>query len=139
MPPTRQSTGIPPIYRGPPIWEDIKKLKRLPPRTGRGPLSVLEKLAILDDMRWEFSVRRIANEYGMSLGSVKRFKSGILGDPLSVFRLPVIRRYRNGQFQCRVCGEPRNTLSQVQRHVLSHIVAYEIAKNIDLNDVPEVE
>ncbi len=73
MPRTRQSTGIPPIYRGPPIGEDIKKLKRLPPRTGRGPLPVLEKLAILDDMRWEFSVRRIANAYEMPLGSVKRF------------------------------------------------------------------
>ncbi len=137
MPRTRQSTGIPPIYRGPPIREDIKKLKRLPPRTGNGPLSVLEKLAILNGMRWGLSVSRIANAYEMSLGSVKRFKSGILGDPLSVFGLPVIRRFRKRQFQCRVCGEPRNTLSQVQRHVLSHFVAYEIAKNIDLNDMPE--
>lgn len=136
MPSTRQSMGI---YREPPIMQDIKNLKRLPPRTGRGPLSVLEELAILNGMGWRLTVSRIANAYGMSLGSVKRFKSGILGDPLTVFRLPVIRRYRNGQFQCRVCGEPRNTLSQVQRHVLSHFVAYEIAKNIDLNDIPEVQ
>ncbi len=93
MPRTRQSTGIPPIYRGPPIWEDIKKLKRLPPRTGRGPLSVLEKLAILDGMRRGLSVSQIASDYGMPLGSVKRFKSEILGDPLSIFNLPVIRRF----------------------------------------------
>ncbi len=66
------------------------------------------------------------------------FWNEILGDPLSVFRLPVIRRFRNEQLQCRVCGEPRNTLSQVQRHVLSHFVAYEIAKNIDLVSVPDV-
>ncbi len=75
MPPTSQSTGIPPIYRGPPIWEDIKKLERLPPRIGRGPLSVLEELAILDGMDCGLSVSWIANGYGMSLGSVKRFKS----------------------------------------------------------------
>ena len=92
MPPTRQSTGIPPIYKGPPIWEDIKKLKRLPPRTTKGPLSVLEKLAILDGMRRELSVSQIASEYEMPLDLVKGFKSEILGDPLSIFNLPVIRR-----------------------------------------------
>ncbi len=81
----------------------------------------------------------IADHVLESLGSVKSFKSGILGDPLSVFRLPVIRRFGNGQFQCRVCGEPRNTLSRVQRHVMNHFVSHEIAKNIDLNDIPEVE
>ncbi len=99
---------------------------------------MLEKLAILDGMYWELSVRRIANAYEMSLGSVQRFKSGILGDPLSVFRLPVIRRFGKGQFQCRVCGEPRCTLSRVQRHVVNHFVSYEIAQNIDLNALPEV-
>ncbi len=100
---------------------------------------MLEKLAILDGMYWELSVRRIANAYEMPLGSVKRFKSGILRDPVSVFRLPVIRRFGNGRLQCRVCGEPRCTLSRVQRHVMNHFVSYEIAQNIDLDDIPEVQ
>ena len=139
MPPTRQNTSIPPINKGPRIWQEIKELKRLPPRTGNGPLSVLEELAILDGMDCGLSVSWIANGYGLSLGSVKRFKSGILRDPVSVFRLPVIRRFGKGQFQCRVCGEPRCTLSRVQRHVMNHFVSYEIAKNIDLNDIPEVQ
>ncbi len=92
MPRIRPSPGIPPIDKGPPIVEEIKKLKRLPPRTGNGPLSELEKLAILDGMRRELSVSRIASEYGMPLDLVKEFKSEILGDPLSIFKLPVIRR-----------------------------------------------
>jgi hypothetical protein len=93
MPRIRPSPGIPPIYKEPPIWEYIKKLKRLPPRTGNGPLSVLEKLAILDGMRRGLSVSRIASEYEMPLDLVKGFKSEILGDPLSIFNLPVIRRF----------------------------------------------
>ncbi len=139
MPPTRQSTGIPPINKGPRIWQEIKELKRLPPRTGNSPLSVLEKLAILDGMDCGLSVSRIANEYGMSLGSVKWFKSGILRDPVSVFRLPVIRRFGKGQSQCRVCGEPRCTLSRVQRHLLNDFVSYEIAMYTYLYDIPEVQ
>ncbi len=93
MPRIRPSPGIPPIYKGPPILEYIKELKRLPPRTGNGPLSVLEKLAILDGMRRELSVSQIASEYEMPLDLVKEFKSEILGDPLSIFKLPVIRRF----------------------------------------------
>jgi len=93
MPRIRPSPGIPPIYKEPPIVEEIKKLKRLPPRTGNGPLSVLEKLAILDGMRRELSVSQIASEYEMPLDLVKEFKSEILGDPLSIFKLPVIRRF----------------------------------------------
>ena len=117
---------------------DIKKLKQIAPRSAPNePLSVLEKEAILVGMYWGLTVNRIASTWEVSKGSVKRFKNGLFEAPLSVFRLPVISRVGNGLFQCRLCGDAKNKLSQAQRHLLSHFFAHEIAQNIDLNDMPE--
>ncbi len=49
-----------------------------------------------------------------------------------MFDLPTIIRAGNGLFQCRLCSEPQATRTQIQRHLLSHFLAHEIAQNIDL-------
>lgn len=135
MPRTKESMGIPSISRQTPIMLDIKILKQLPPRAPNGRLLMLEKLAIINGIHRGLTVSRIAKTYKMSVRTVNRFKAGLFGDPLSVFNLPVVIRIGKGLFQCRVCGEVKNRLSQAQRHVLGHYFAPEIARNIDLPQV----
>ncbi len=96
----------------------------------------LERLAMLYGIYRGCTQVRIHKEWGMSVSAVRDFKRGIYDDFLSVFRLHVIDRVGNGVFQCRLCGQPRSKLSAVQRHLLSHFFAPEIAENIDLNDMP---
>ena len=131
----KQSDAVPPKNRETPISRDIRYLEQLPPRARNEKLSVLEKLAIINGMHSGLTVSLIAKTYKMSASTVKGFKSGMLCDPLSVFNLPVVSRIDTGVYQCRVCGEAKQRLSQAQRHVLSHFFAPEIARNIDLPEV----
>ena len=133
-----QSRGVPPIPRDPPIMKDLQNLKELPPRGSNESLSVLEREAILVGIFWGLTQKRICTHWKLSPSSVKRFRNELYEAPLSIFRLPVIIRVGNGIFQCRVCGEAKQRLSQAQRHLLSHFFAHEIARNIDLSNMPEV-
>ncbi len=126
------------MTRPPPIMRDLKELEGLPPREKGETLSDLERLGILYGIYWRMSPGRIHKHYGMSAGSISRFKRGIYDNPLSVFRLHVVRRARNGTFQCRLCGEPRDKQDQIERHLLTHFFPHELAKTIDLSDLPEV-
>ena len=59
-------TGIPPAIRKPPIAEELKRLRELPPRTtNREALSGLERLAILNGIRDGLSPSRIATQWSM--------------------------------------------------------------------------
>ena len=139
---TSKSTrsGIPPIIRKPPIAEDLDKLREKPPRaTNREPLSRLERMAILDGLCDGDAPGRIATQWKISTKTVRLFKSRLYDDPLSLFHYNVINHRGKGMYQCVFCGESKSRLSQCQRHVLAHFFAHHIAKNIDLNDIPEVQ
>ncbi len=133
----KQSIRKPPKNWETPIAEDIKRLEQKPPRTGRERLSRLEKLAMLDGIHHGLTGDQISAEHKISTSTIQRFKRGLYDDPLSVFDMRVIG-VDMGIYYCRVCGELRNKLCQAQRHLLSHFFAPEVAKNIDLNDLPEV-
>ena len=132
-------TGIPPAIRKPPIAEELKRLRELPPRTtNREALSGLERLAILNGIRDGLSPSRIATQWSMSSKTVQRFKSWIYDEPLRIFHFHVVSHRGKGMFQCVFFGETKSRLSQCQRHVLAHFFAHHIAQNIDLGDIPEV-
>ncbi len=135
---SRRGMGSQAISREPPIMRDLRTLKELPPRSGHEWLSTLEREAILVGIYWGLTQKRICTHWKLSASAVKRFRNELYEAPLSIFRLPVIIRVGNGIFQCRVCGEAKQRLSQAQRHLLSHFFAHEIARNIDLGDIPEV-
>ena len=117
---------------------DLQILKKLPPRGSNESLSVLEREAILVGMYWGLTQKRICTQWKLSASVVKRFRNELYDAPLSIFRMHLIIRVGNGIFQCRVCGEAKQRLSQAQRHVLGHFFAHEIARNIDLKNMPEV-
>ncbi len=119
--------------------EDLKELESMPPRGGRGdPLCDLERMAMLHGADRGLSAARIGAKGKMSKTTVRTFKKNLYENPLSVFRLPVVQRTGSGVFQRRLCGQPRSKLSQVQRQLLSHFFAHEVAQNIDLGDMPEM-
>ncbi len=133
----KQSTRKPPQNWETPIAQDIKRLEQKPPRASRERLSRLDKLAMLDGIHHGLTYDQISAEHKMSTSTIQRFKLDLYDDPLSIFDMRVIG-VDMGIYYCRVCGEPRNTLCQVQRHLLGHFFAPEVAQNIDLGDIPEV-
>ncbi len=133
----KQSTRKPPQNWDTPIAQDVKRLEQKPPRASRERLSRLEKLAMLDGIHHGLTGEQISAEHKMLTSTIQRFKRGLNDDPLSLFDMRVIG-VDMGTYYCRVCGELRNKLCQVQRHLLSHFFAPEVAQNIDLNDLPEV-
>ena len=53
----------PPVHRKPPIAEELKRLRELPPQTtNREPLSRWERLAVLNGLRDGLSTSRIAKQ-----------------------------------------------------------------------------
>ncbi len=135
----RQSrSGIPPHPRKPPIAGELETLAKLPPRTRGESLSALERLAVLNGLRYGLTPGRIAKQHGFSKKTVQRIKSRIYEDPLSIFHLKVISHRGKGMYQCTFCGESKPRLSTAQRHALAHFFAHHIAQNIDLRDIPEV-
>ncbi len=132
----KQSTRKPPKNWETPIAQDIKRLEQKPPRTGSESPSRLEKLAMLDGIHHGLTGDQTSAEHKISTRTIQRFKRGLYDDPLSLFDMRVIGADM-GIYYCRVCCELRNKLCQVQRHLLSHFFAPEVAQNIDLNDLPE--
>ncbi len=133
----KQSDGIPLKNRETPIARDISYLKQLPPRARNERLSRLEEFAMLDGIYHGLTSDQISAEHKMSTSTIRRFKQGLYDDPLSLFDLRVIG-VDMGVYYCRVCGELRDELCQVQRHLLSHFFPSEVALNIDLTDIPEL-
>lgn len=115
--------------------DDLKLLESMPPR-GKNRLSNLERMAMLHGIDRGLSPSRISAKWKMRKSTVRMFRRSLYDDFLSIFRLRVVQRTGNGVFQCRLCGEPRAKLSAVQRHLLGHFFAPEIAENIDLNEMP---
>ncbi len=133
----KQSDAVPPKNRETPISRDIRYLKQLPPRARNERLSRLEELAMLDGIYHGLTGDQISAEHKMSTRTIRRFRQGLYDDPLSLFDLRVIG-VGIDIYQCRVCGELRDELCHVQRHLLSHFFPSEVALNIDLTGIPEL-
>ena len=131
-------SGIPPHLRKPPIAGELETLSKLPERERGESLSSLERLAVLNGLRYGLTPGRIAKQHGFSKTTVQRIKGRIYEEPLSIFDLKVISHRGKGMYQCVFCGEAKARLSVAQRHVLAHFFAHHIAQNIDLGDIPEV-
>ena len=132
-----RTIGIPPVNREPPCFQHLKEMEQVPRIHKRKPLSVNEKIGILYGVYRGWGAGRVSRFCRISDRTVRRFRTSLHDRPLSVFDPPVVNRVGNGLFQCRLCGEPRNKRTQIQRHLRSHFIAHEIARNIGLRDMPE--
>ena len=76
-------SGIPPHLRKPPIAGELEILSKLPERERGESLSSLERLAVLNGLRYGLTPGRIAKQHGFSKTTVQRIKGRIYEEPLS--------------------------------------------------------
>ncbi len=104
----------------------------VPPRKLYMKLSVDDKLAILWGMYREYSNRHISRLLPCGIDTVRSYKGKVYDDPLLAFELPVYIQQGNKRFRCGFCGSIKPNKATIMRHVLSHIVPSEIARDVDL-------
>ena len=129
---------MPTRYQRPPIWNEIgDRVKNRPPRAKNAHLSVEDKLLILWGVSREWSVRRIAEALPCSPTTVKSYRQQVWEDPRVVFDLPVLVQVSERRHQCQFCGESRPARKKAMLHFLVHVLPYEAARNVPLDDVAQ--
>ena len=104
----------------------------VPPRKLFMKLSVDDKLIILWGMYREYSNRHISRLLPCGIDTVRSYKGKVYGDPLLAFELPVYIQQGTKRFRCGFCGSMKPNKATIMRHVLSHVVPTEIARDVDL-------
>ena len=106
-----------------------------PPRAKNAHLDDDDKLVIVYGLSRGWSAAKIADALPASIGTVKRYKAQIMDNPGLVFELQVLVQTAPRSFQCQLCREQRQSRSKAMRHVLAHVLPYEVARDIRLDDV----
>lgn len=118
----------------PPVLAEIgDRVKNRPPRQKHDHLDDDDKMLILFGTSRGWTIKKIALTLPASQTTVKSFRTKIFEDPVSVFNLPVLVETAPKAFQCRLCGESRESRAKAMRHVLAHILPEEIAKGVPLD------
>ena len=79
---------------------------------------------------------RICNAVKASRPTVAKYRREFQENPLQILEeLPLIVQLGAKSYQCRFCGERRESWTKVARHVLWHVAPYEIARDISLQGV----
>jgi len=104
----------------------------IPPREKWTPLNVDDKLLLLWGMYREYSIRQIGLFVQCSIESVRKYRDTVLDDPLLIFDLPVYVQQGPKIYRCNFCGAHKESKSNIIRHVLSHVVPAEMARDVDL-------
>jgi len=120
----------------PPIMKVIgDRVKGGPPRAKFAHLDDDDKLLIIWGLSRGWSAEKIARALPASGGTVKNFKSKILDDPAVVFDLPILVQTGPKSHQCQICGQSRGSRLKGMRHVLDHVLPYEVARDTTLDGV----
>jgi hypothetical protein len=129
---------MPTKYQRPPIWAEIgDRVKHLPPCAKNAHLDDDDKLLILWGTSRGWPIKRIAQALPSSPTTVKNYRKDIYRDPVQVFDLPVLVQVATKNHQCQMCGESRPTRTKAMRHVLSHVLPYEMARDFPLDSRPK--
>ena len=130
---------MPPKSQRPPIWAEIgDRVRHLPARTKNAHLDDDDKLLILWGASRGWTIKKIAQALPSSPTTVKSYRKSMYRDPVQVFDLPVLVQVAAKNHQCQMCGESRPTRTKAMRHVLSHFLAYEMARDFPLGGLPKL-
>jgi len=120
----------------PPIMKVIgDRVKNRPARAKFAHLDDDDKLLIIWGLSRGWSAEKIARTLPASGGTVKNYKSKILDDPAVVFELPILVQTGPKSHHCQICGQIRGSYLKGMRHVLDHVLPYEVARDTPLNEV----
>ena len=121
--------------QNPPVLDLIgDRVKDRPPRAKNSHLDDDDKLLILWGWSRGWTIRRTAETLPTSLSTVKNYRSRVFEDPATVFELPILKLTGSKSHQCGLCGETRPTRMRGMRHVLSHVLPTEVARDTPLGN-----
>ena len=113
------------------------RLKDQQPRAHYSHLDDDDRLLILWGLYRGWSIRKTAETLPTSQSTVKNFRAKLFQDPAIVFEIPVLKLTEPKSYQCSLCGETRPTRMKGMRHVLAHVLPYEVARDVPLDDCPK--
>ena len=120
--------------KNPPLMDQIgHRIPERPQRVKYAHLDDDDKLLILWAWSRGWTVKRTAETLPTSLSTVKNYRSRAFEDPAIVFELPVLKLIGPKSHQCGLCGEIRPTRMKGMRHVLAHVLPYEVARDVPLD------
>lgn len=94
-----------------------------------------DKLFVLWGIMQRWSKPYIAARLPCGISTLQVYRRRIFAHPEEVFELSVYEMRTEKKFVCGFCNEIRNTEMKIRRHVLSHVLPYERARDVDLNGV----
>ena len=98
-------------------------------------ITVEDKMAILWMLAHDWSILRICGQINSAYNTVFFFRQGMIKDPSIIAKLPVIDVKGKRKFQCRLCRAVRPTRIGCLRHVMSHVLPLEVARDYPLGDL----
>mgnify|MGYP001605456752 CR=1 FL=1 len=96
-------------------------------------LTIDEKMLALRLMTLLWSQARIAKKLHRDRRIISSFRDTFVDNPSLIVRLPVLYQQGRKSYVCKICGISRDTLEAGYRHVLSHILPIEIARDSPLD------
>ena len=123
-----------PVQRKPDVFSDIEPHVENIRKGGKKwhRLNEDERLFILWGKSKGYDDQQIAGSIGRSRNTVRSYFHKVQISPLIIFDDRVYEILGKKRFKCRFCHDQRETEMRIQRHVLSHFVPYEIARDISL-------
>ena len=109
-----------------------RRTGEIPPRERWTPLTVDDKLLLLWGMYREYSLRQIGVLVNCAAESVRKYRDIVFDNPLIIFDLPVYVQQAPKIYRCNFCGAHKEAKAVIIRHVLSHVVPSEMARDVDL-------
>lgn len=119
-----------------PIVQALSDRPAKPQRKSHQPLALDDQMAILWGLSRGWSYTRIASMVGnLHRHTVRSYHRRIFDEPELVFRCPgvYVNTARAGHFRCGFCPALRKGEMSIRRHVLSHVLPVERARDVRLN------
>ena len=101
-------------------------------RTPYALLTVDDKLLALWGMYRGYSMASNSRFTNVGIDTLRKLRDTVFEDPLSIFELPVYIQQGQKKFRCNFCSGVKMTKTLMIRHVLAHIIPYEMARDIDI-------
>ena len=109
---------------------------QLKPMTNKGRplLSIDEQMVILELFAHKWTVYKIAGHLHRNRRTISKFRLCLANNPSLIVKLPVLyQRQGRRSYICKICEAQRDTLEAGYRHVLSHVLPLEIARDSPLD------
>ena len=114
------------------VYEEITAGAPIGHRPKGMRLTSRDKVFILWGRFEELSMRAIAERLPAARSTVNAYLTRVRRSPRVALELRLFQRLSRNRFKCGFCGAIRTNEEAIGRHVLSHFLPYEVARDTNL-------